>query len=150
MKTFSAIIIVLFIGTYGYSQSSLTGIYISNEQRFENDNEPRKNTHRFQNLLIEVDISEITNMGYLKVIFPQDNLSMKWDITSKTNMKFNEEQKTLYTVYDGYLNIENYRTNTRFTIVFVKDYSSTVSSLHVVVQGTEWSRTWYDNLKKKD
>ena len=149
MRTLSILILsILLSNASSFAQKNITGYYISDEQRFEDESNPSKNTHRFQRLKIEIDISDITNMGFIKVNFPEDNLSMKWDITEKIDKEYNEEQKALYTSYNAYMNIENYRTDTQFTIVFINDYSSTPNTLHVVVQSMKGTRTWYHNLKR--
>lgn len=141
-------LLLITLCTPMYAQKNLTGDYISNEQRHENDLDPSKNSHRFQNLEIEVNISDITNMGFLTVTFPNEDLSMKWDITRHLQKEYDEDKQTLYSAYEAYMNIENYRTDTQFTIVFIIDYSEPKKSIHLVIHGSEHSRTWYHNLKK--
>ncbi len=130
-----------------FCQTNLTGLYMSDEQRFENDSDQSKNNHRYQDLKIEIDISDITNMGYVKTIFP-DKGYLKWDIVGKIDTQYFEKNNTLVTMYNAYMNIENLRTNTQFTIFFVKDYKTSPNKLHFVIESVVETRTWYHNLKR--
>jgi len=148
MKLTSLLIVLLFYSiTEIYSQNNYTGFYSSNNQSFEDEIHPIKNAEHFQTLKIEINISDLTEMGYLKITFPEDNLYYKWDITEKLDVNFDENNKTLITSYKSYWNLENYRTDKIFEIVFIKDYNT--NSFHVVVQNSEAStRTWYYDLEK--
>ena len=130
-----------------FCQDSFNGKYVSLTQRFEDSNNPSKNKEHKQKVILEIDISEVTNKGILKITYPSDNIPMSYDLVSKFDTKFDEEKQTLFVSYKAYVNYEHERLDVIFYIYFIKDYKAKTLHLAITPENGKTSN-WFHDLTK--
>lgn len=143
MKRLVQCFIIILITNSAIAQN---GIYKSDYQRFEDENNPSRNAVHNNTMLVTIQINEITG-GFVLVSSQEGGDALKWDILKKIDTRVKAEDKVVFTYYDSRWNLSNIQTESVWVIVVVQDMKN--NSLHIAATNLKAGTTnWFQNLTK--